>query len=274
MIADLRNRLREKYGSTPEAATPVALEAAATDTPPQSTLERAFVMTAESGRTIITAPLREVASDHPGFTMLRGRFVEADIPNDNGALWTSDDLQLGGATVVGGPLNWLHQERKIIGTLTAAELVEGREAAAQGLGNHIVSDAVMWNFLYPNEATAVERASASGDLYFSMECLSREVACIDAPGRPGCGESFAYADYDAGRTCMHLRQRSSLRRFVDPTFYGGAVIVPPVRPGWSKANAEVVRQAAEEAERASLDELTGEQATAMVAQILEWANRS
>ena len=273
MSADLRDYLREKYGTKPRVATDVEREGASVEAPAVN-LERAFVMTAESGRTIITAPLREVASNHPGFTQLRGRFVEADIPNDNGALWTSGDLQMGQPSVVGGPLNWLHQERKIIGAITSAQLVEGREAAAAGLGNHIVTEAVMWNFIFPNEVTAVERASADQELYFSMECLSREVACIDSPGRPGCGESFSYEDYDAGRTCAHLRQRSSIRRFVDPTFYGGAVIVPPVRPGWSKANAEVVRDAAAVAERAALEDMNNAQATAMVAQILEWANRS
>ena len=113
---DLRDQLRLRYGANP-------LPLVRVDPPVE--LERAFVTHADSGRTVITAPIREVAHANVGFTYLRGRFVEADHANDNGAMWTTEDLQMGGPTVAGGPLNWLHDDRKIIGALLHGELVYG-----------------------------------------------------------------------------------------------------------------------------------------------------
>jgi hypothetical protein len=268
MSIDLRDQLRGKYG-TKNVEGPAA---PVDDVEP----ERAFVLRGDSGRTVITAPVREIAQVNAGFSYLRGRFVEADNPNGNQALWTTEDLELGAPSVAGGPLNWLHQERKIIGTLLDGELVSSdREAAdSGGVGNHIVSNAVVWKYLFPNEAMAIEKAAAGVGAFYSMECISRQVACIDAPGRPGCGESFDYRDYDAGKCCSHLREKSSVRRFVDPLFLGGAIIVPPVMPGWAKADVEVMRQAAALTEREGLgDSMEKPEAEAMVAQILQWANR-
>lgn len=274
MSIDLRDELRQRYGTPRELQVPAGLEVQPEQ--PKVDVEKAFVVQAESGRTVITGPMREVAMANQGFTYLRGRFVEADTPNSNGALWHTEDLELGEATVAGGPLNWLHDENSIIGSLLAGELVSGREAAAQGIGNHIVSTAAVWRFLFPQQADTIEKAAADRQLYFSMECVSRQVACVDSPGRPGCGEAFDYAEYDAGRTCSHLREKSSIRRFVDPLFLGGAVIVPPVRPGWAGASADVVRQAAELRESARLDDgsLTRAQAEDLAAAVLQWANRS
>jgi hypothetical protein len=265
---DLMYEFRERYG-TPSPATvetPVV-----TDVVP----EKAFV-TQGRGRTVITAPLREVAAVNEGFTYLHGRFVEADAPNGNGALWTTEDLQMGEATVAGGPLNWLHDDTHIVGCLMNGNLVTAREAADAGapdIGTHITSTSALWKFLFPREADIAEKAAADHQLYYSMECLSRAVACVDAPGRPGCGEEFSYADFDAKRACAHLNGRSSISRFVDPFFLGGAVIVPPVRPGWANADVEVVRQASATAERADLADLTDEQARGLAVAILEWANR-
>lgn len=272
--AELRDTLRAKY-ATPVAERGFAPEDEPLDFPEEVAVERAFVVHAESGRTVITAPLREVAASNAGFTYLRGRLVEADHPNGNGAYWSTEDLQLGEATVAGGPLNWLHDDTKIIGALMDGHLVSGREAAAGGVGNHIVSTAAVWKFLFPRESDVVEKAALGGELYYSMECISREVACLDSPGRPGCGESFSYGDYDAGNCCSHLRERSSIRQFKDPIFLGAAVIVPPVRPGWANANVDVVRQAAALAEKEHLaSDLSEAQARDLAAAVLAWANRS
>jgi hypothetical protein len=262
-------RFRERYGATPSptrSETPVE-----TDVP----VERAFVLQAESGRTVITAPVREVALANEGFLYLNGRFVEADRPNLNGALWTSEDLELGQHTVAGGPLNWLHDEQKIVGSLLDSKLVTAREAADAGqpdIGTHITSTAAMWRFLYPREARTIEQAAADHQLFYSMECVSKTVDCV---GERGCGQQFGYEDYISGRACAHLKERASTKRFNEPLFLGGAIIVPPVRPGWANADVEVVRAAAAEVERAHLDSdgLSTAQARDLATAILTWANR-
>ena len=263
-----RAELRVRYGS--KTPSPVVEPVLRVETEPSR--ERAFVVTGQSGRTVITGPVREIASKNEGFTYLRGRFVEADTPNRNGAMWTTDDLQIGEATVAGGPLNWLHQERHIIGSLLDGQLVAGKEAAAAGIGNHIVSNAAVWRFLFPNETATIEKAAASNELWYSMECVSKKVQCT---GDTGCGESFEYGVYNRQQACEHLREKSSVRRFVDPIFLGGAIIVPPVKPGWGHADVEVVRQAAQVTEEHELaDALSKPQAEHMVQQILMWANRA
>lgn len=263
MPLDLLDEMRRKYGTPEPSAVPL-------DVAP----ERAFVVEAK-GRTVITTPVREVAMNNDTFTYISGRFVQADAANANGAYWTSEDLQLGAGTVAGGPLNWLHDENTIIGSLLDGTFVSREAAAAGDVGNHITSTAAIWRFLHPEKARVIAEAAGDGRAFYSMECISRAVMCLDTPGRPGCGETFGYGDYDAGRVCSHMRERSSVRRFVDPIFQGGAAIVPPIRPGWSKANVDIVRQAAAATEKAGFDPegLDGAQAVDLAAAILQWANR-
>lgn len=286
MSVNLRNELRQRYGTRTDVQTPEVASGGPGSVSGGSggeslDRERAFVVTGNSGRTVITAPVTAMAADkaaREGFSYLSGRLVGADRPNDNGAMWSSGDLELANATVAGGPLNWLHQERTIIGALLESTFNGGRESADDS-DAHIGTSAVMWDFLYPREVAAVKSASASGQLFLSMECLSRQVECVSGFGREGCGEKFEYAAYDSGDCCSHLRERSSVRRFVDPTFYGAAVVVPPVRPGWSEAratveSAEELKRAAAAAETTQLDEVMSDsQAAAMVAHVIQWANR-
>lgn len=268
-LSELRDIYRERYvTSMPEAPQPAADSLVVP--------EKAFVMTAETGRTFITAPLREISAANSGFTYLRGRMVGGDHPNANGAFWSAADLELGQKTVAGGPVNWLHDDTKIVGSLLDGQFVPEREQADSGVHQpHIVSTAAIWKFLFPGEAAVIEQAAADGVLFQSMECVSRSVACMDGPnGLSGCGAEFSYVDYNDGRTCEHLRQKSSMRRFVDPIFLGTAIIIPPTRPADSHASLEVMRQAAESVERAEFapDGISAAQAQALAVTLLEWAN--
>ena len=252
--SELREHLRAKYGSRAKAAAA-----------PKPTPERAFVTHAESGRTVITAPLREVASYNPHYLNLTGRFVEADNPNRNGAYWTSGDLHLGNATVAGGPLNWLHQEHQIVGSLTRSAF----EVGDAEVGNHIVADAVLWSFLFPDHHSLAIEAAADENLYYSMECISEYVECM------ACYQEVSYADYNAKMCCSHLAERGAVRRFKNPIFLGGAVIVPPVQPGWANADLKLGRSAAALVEQANLSagNMTSTQALDLAAAVLSWANR-
>lgn len=227
-------------------------------------------------RLTLTVPVeREQASFDRLYVKLSGRLVEAEKANRNGAYWSTADLQVGLPTVAHGPLNWLHEERRIVGALTDARLVTREAAAASGLGTHIVSDAVMWRWLYPTETRIVERAADERKLWYSMECISPEVACV---GEKGCGAKMPYLDAlrRDGSACRHIRERSAVRRFVDPIFQGAAIIVPPVTPGWASADLAVQRQTASYLEddptsKAMVEGLREEDAVAMVQKVLEYA---
>ncbi len=216
-------------------------------------------------RTIVTVPITANAlspappatgSNPPALdsetflTRIRGRLVGAEQANRNGQFWSTGDLVFGMKSVVGGPLNWLHQDRKIIGALTDAELIRPtRAAAAAGQWPHpyIAAGSVVWSYLFPGETQVIREAAAQNKLYYSMECVSGSVQCF---GEKGCGRVVAYADATNRNEncCDHIRAKASTRRFIDPVFQGAAVIVPPVAPGWADANVELLRRANASAE--------------------------
>jgi hypothetical protein len=228
---------------------------------PVHVVEHAFI-TQVGEKTILTARAevitdpdqlpREMAakySSNKHFLWVQGNYVEAGKPNGNGAFWTTEDLEMGEPTVQYGPVNMLHQERHIIGAIADAHLY--REAAGQNA--HIKSQAAIWKFLYPGESRAIEKASAEGHLWQSMECQAETIICqTSADGsRQGCGREYAWDDYAAYLTgtggasvCNHIRERSSQRRFAQPSFLGTAIVLPPARPAWGAAEAQVLKEAA------------------------------
>lgn len=217
-------------------------------------IARAF-LTEAGGRTLLTAPALtarppEGGPSNPHFLRLQGRFVGAEKANRNGALWTTKDLELGQFSVANGPLNWLHEARHVIGSITSGQLITRNEQADAELAEpYIAATSAVWTWIYPDEAAVLEMASDQQKLWFSMECISKHVECV---GEGGCGALVAYADYTGGspKACTHMRERSATRRFAEPIFLGGATIVPPVRPGWAEADLRVLREAAQYAEQA------------------------
>lgn len=192
----------------------------------------------DTEKTYLTMPVERAGLVADDFLMrLRGRLVGEGV-NRNKAAWNGNDLQFGLPSVASGPLNWLHEDRHIIGTLTDARL---REQAGQ-VEKHIEADSVIWSYLFPRESALVERAAEDSKLYYSMECVSREVECA---GATGCGAKMSYLDslHRTEKACQHVRERASVRRFVDPIFQGAAVILPPKAPGWANANIAIMREA-------------------------------
>jgi hypothetical protein len=290
-IAEIRDRLQAESRRHFPLAPPVASVETPVLIPPvnDQAVEKAFVVTSPtSGNAFITGPAHVLPQDvqakwehaskaNENFLYIQGRFVEADAPNGNKALWTSEGLALGQPTVANGPLNLLHDETRIIGVINDSHLVEAsdgqqREAAAAVLNTHIVAQAVVWKFLFPRETAAIQAASDRGQLWYSMECASRSVTCMT------CGTEMSHNEgvERNGRACGHVREGSAVRRFNEPTFLGGAVIMPPALPGWARADAKVMKEAASVAERAGLTEdgsLGRDEAEAMVAQIIQFAAR-
>jgi hypothetical protein len=223
---------------------------------------RAF-LTEVNGKTILTAPgtaiLEKAMTGHPHLLWMKGRFVGAERANRNGALWTTGDLELGEPTVKYGPLNWLHEERHIIGTLAESAMVKpvATEVASEYVDPYIAAGAAIWKWIWPSEARVIEQAADLGSLWYSMECISENVHCGE------CAGVYPYIDTikAAEGVCEHVKLKTAPRRFENPTFLGGAAIVPPVRPGWADAHAELMRQGASLAERAF--EQTGMRSDAM-----------
>lgn len=220
------------------------------------------VITSNGAKTVITGPATTEraamwgAPPNPNRHMLwmQGRFVGGERPNRNGAFWSTSDLQVGQPTVAHGPLNWLHEERHVIGAIADAQFMPASDMNATGASHkaaattdpHITALAAIWQWIYPTEASVVQMASDAGVLAYSMECVAQAIQCT---GDNGCGQTFDYMQVAAaGGGCDHLKQHTSVHRLVNPIFLGGAVIVPPTRPGWADADASVMKEAASMAE--------------------------
>jgi hypothetical protein len=129
------------------------------------------------------------------------------------------------------------------------------QRAAETVDPHIIAAAGIWNWLWPDEAMVVNQASELGQLWYSMECISKNVVCS---GENGCGHVSDYMTFardepgtpDNPGPCEHMKERSSVLRFAEPTFLGAAVIVPPTRPGWADADVSVMNEAASLSEKA------------------------
>lgn len=266
---DLERRLRSRY-ERPVRQLVVTPEPTAED--PASA---PIVLEGANGHTFVSVPAQTAAGPaNPYYLGLTGRLVEAGRPNANGAFWTVDDLKEAERTVANGPLNWLHEDKRIIGALTSSWFVPGsplQSAGAAQVGPHVAVNAVTWAHLWPKEAAALRQYADSGQLWLSMECISESVTCRAGVGHPGCGETFDYMAAVRGEgVCSHLSERSSIRQLNKPTFLGAAVIVPPARPGWANAEAWMTDQSEALVQRqaASMERTDAE---SMVVQIMAHA---
>ena len=179
---------------------------------------------------------------NPFIKWIAGNFVESDRANSNKQFWTAGDLEMAEYSIKGAPLNMVHKTRQPVGFFEDTNAVEpspeGSDDEASDSPLVIQALAGMWTHVFPFEAALVDAADEKGLLYFSMECRGTHIICA---GDEGCGEKFEYLK--PSTHCDHLKERASIRHIVNPTFRGGALIVPPVRPGWTGATANVFKDA-------------------------------
>lgn len=186
----------------------------------------------------------EIDKSSPFVTWVAGKFVEGGQANSNKQYYSVGDLEMAEYSIKYAPLNMLHKFRSPVGFYAATKNIKlDRLALADDAGQvpetmQIEALAGMWSHLFPFETAQVEAADESGALYFSMESRGTHLTCA---GDAGCGETFVYGD--VATHCEHLMQRTSIRHIVNPTFRGGALLIPPTNPGWKEARASVLTDA-------------------------------
>lgn len=176
------------------------------------------------------------ASEHikpnPGLKWVLAKYVEADNANSNGQYFSLDDLRLSQPTVNNSPMNIDHHQNEIVGTWVSSELLYPTDSS------HILNPFVevlgaYWKHYFPERLVDVEAAFNSGTLYVSMECFGSTVTCVGTDD--ACNESFPYEGPFGEGYCAHIKDRASYRQIDKPQFVGGALIVPPNKPGWKSA---------------------------------------
>lgn len=193
-----------------------------------------------------------IEKSNPHIKWIGGDFAEADLPNRNKQFWTAKDLAMAEYTILHAPLNMVHKFRQPVGFFAATKTVKLKqtadkadEAAAKERQGSMKIQALsgLWSHIFSFEAAQADAADEAGLLFYSMECRGSHLICAsdEAAGITGCGQKFDYGQIDTH--CEHLLERSSVRHIVNPVFRGGALIIPPVRPGWAKAHASVLDDA-------------------------------
>ena len=172
---------------------------------------------------------------NPALKWIVAKYVEADNPNNNRQFWSYEDLQFGKPSIAHSPINLLHQSRRVIGTITHAEMLYPKEEAAADDVLHPFIEVVgpLWAHYFPEEVGILQRAHAEGGLTISMECVAKEVECA---GDQGCGKIFPYKGPKHSSYCNHLNDGNSIKQLNEPHFLGAGLLVPPIKPGWNKAS--------------------------------------
>lgn len=176
---------------------------------------------------------------NPLFVWISGRYVQGEKANSNGQFWSSDDLKAGEYSIRYTPLNVLHEWQKPVGVFTETKLVHREAASGESeLLPEIQALSLIWAHNFPQVAEAARNAHSQNQLWYSMECVGEAKQCLT------CNKTFEWA---AARYCEHMEaSRTAPRRFINPVFQGGALIFPPVKPGWVEAEIEEVAKAARE----------------------------
>lgn len=180
---------------------------------------------------------RELASEwstgkmNESFIWIAGRYVQANAANKNGHFWATEDLKAGESTIKYTPMNVLHQWDRPVGTFVETKMVhrEDREAGSDDLLPEIQALAVLWGANFPNVAKAARDSHDAGQLWYSMECVADKKQCM------ACEQVFPFRA-EAHEVCAHMATGKAAKRFINPTFLGGALIFPPERPAWSDAD--------------------------------------
>lgn len=179
----------------------------------------------------------------PDLRWIIGNYVEADQANSNGHIFPLDELLTAQHTIPGKPLNMLHREHYIVGYFAGAQLLDGTGAAYEAAGQpeaaeaghpYVEALAGLWHGRFPEEFFQIQKAHKEGSLYFSMECVPEAVSC------PTCSHEAIFSGLESDTYCAHMQGATGPKVLRRPMFSGGAIIIPPVRPGWDRADIKTI----------------------------------
>jgi hypothetical protein len=212
-------------------------------------------------REVAWAAAKEKIRTRPDMGWLVGRYLATDVANENGHIFRLADIEAAHKRIVHTPLNMLHRSTHVIGSYVAAELVLPstdesailKRVADQVSGAavetaHVEALAAVWRYVFPEEWATIRAANEEGTLFYSMEAVPTSVTC------PTCTTTCAYAGPASDSYCEHMATAGGPKILDDPLFVGGAIVVPPARPGWR--NADITELATAEQAEEVYDQLT------------------
>lgn len=174
---------------------------------------------------------RHVRKD-PDIKWILGNYVEGGNANLNGHIFPTADLEPSLLSLQHKPLNMLHHHEYIVGNFAGAEVVPGDGADAKAAERPVMEAlAAFYKTIFPKEYTKVEAAHADGSLFYSMEAWPAKIEC------PECGHEDTWKGKQHEDYCGHMNASPVSQKILHkPRWLGGAIIIPPVKPGWDRAD--------------------------------------
>lgn len=215
-------------------------------------------------REVAWAAAKEQIQTRPDMGWLVGRYLCTDVANENGHTFRLADIETAYQRIIHTPLNMLHRATHVVGTYVAADLIRAEAMAASRDGEtaHVEALAAVWRLPFPGEWDTITKANEEGTLYYSMEAIPKSVTC------PTCAVTAKYAGPASDTYCEHMATAGGPKILDDPLFVGGAIVVPPARPGWRHADITELAWATEEQVDEIYDQLTGTGLSPVVAERL------
>ena len=163
-----------------------------------------------------------------------GRFVEADRANNNKQFFRMGDLLMAQPTISNAPMNLNHQTSPI-GAYIASEF---QYPKGEDENPYIEALSIFWKHYFPDQWAIVQQAWAEGSLFYSMEAVPKSLSTI---GGSDDEAEYAYEGRQSPNYPEEINERSCDAIVLNsPHFVGGALIVPPAKPGWSNADIKAV----------------------------------
>lgn len=159
------------------------------------------------------------AAPNPNISWFRGRYVEADRPNDNGAMWPSSELAIASVTPMLMPVTVMHDPRTAVGLIADIALRHKSDEVPRSRLDSVLG---VWAHRFPDVVEEAQANYAAGTLMQSMECLPQSYDC------GSCGKSYPKLPGGAEKAnwCTHLRDEyaSTARIMRNVTFTGTGLI--------------------------------------------------
>lgn len=165
--------------------------------------------------------------------------------NSNGHLFPYEDLKSSIKDIPYRPLNFVHIPNRKIGCFAGAEFVypEGSSVEEGTINVEMppIVEALACFWLYYDQGLwhDIEMSHKDGTAFFSMEAVPEQVECA------ACKAVFDYDGPTSKTYCDHLQNRRAKKTLHKPHFLAGALIIPPVKPGWDHAHIKEISQAYE-----------------------------
>jgi hypothetical protein len=136
---------------------------------------------------------------NPHLAWFRGHYVEADVPNGNGAMWTAGELGIKSLTPMLMPVTVMHDPRTAVGAIADVKLLT--PDADKVPRSKIDTALALWAHRFPDVVEEANHNHEQGTLMQSMECLAPGYDCSV------CGMGFIKLPKGAEQAnwCAHLK---------------------------------------------------------------------